>query len=208
MKDMLDYELVKLIKETDNNDCRALLFKRYNRFISKHYALFAKNNSEIKLRDFDWDDFRSEAYFYFLEAIDYTDLNKIYDPKSWKFLGTFMYFLNILRNRIVLNKNTKKSILPHLVDVKEEVLENIDINKYQYSSETALFEKECIAYFERKLSPFEKKVYSMKKTVELDGRVMSTRNIAKVLKCNHMKIQVALKGIKTKFNRAKESYGF
>lgn len=89
---MDDYSLVVQSKK-GNQQAQLMLFNKYHNYLVKKYnSLRRQNNTSILFNEFE--DFEAEAFLYFLDALEYTDLSKIYDRKRWKFLTPFMYFIS------------------------------------------------------------------------------------------------------------------
>lgn len=86
-----DYSLIVKCKKGDQK-AQLELFHRYHNFLLKKYNFLRKKTTSILFDEFE--DFEAEAFVYFLKAVDYTNLSKLYDPKKWKFLTPYMYFIN------------------------------------------------------------------------------------------------------------------
>lgn len=86
-----DYSLMIKCKKGDQK-AQLELFHKYHNYLLKKYNSLRKRATSILFDDFE--DFESEAFVYFLAAVKYTDLSKLYDPKHWKFLTPYMYFIN------------------------------------------------------------------------------------------------------------------
>lgn len=85
-----DFDLVYAAKINNCSESKLALLSRYDPLICKLY--FYKMSSQSK-NFISLEDFRQESYFLIEEAINYVNIDKLYDRKKWKFLFIFTWIL-------------------------------------------------------------------------------------------------------------------
>jgi len=193
-----DYDLVSIAK-TGNKKASEELFFRYKPFVNKHFTKIKKEVHGVTL---DSNDFLSEAYFEFLKALKYTNLEKVYDSTSWKFLGVYGYFLNGLRKRLrteVLRKGELETSLTWNSEdesIEEDIPDHDSLGSQQ---EKELEEKDMCKRFYESLTKDELKVLKERTKIKEKGKPMTLMDIAAKLQCSFSKVQELNKSLEMKF---------
>lgn len=94
---MSDREVVQKIKETKDTESlktlKKVLYNRYEKFVHKHWhKLYRQMNASVYLSQIK-DDFYSDSYLAFSNALDAIKTEKILNDK-WKFLGYYGFYLS------------------------------------------------------------------------------------------------------------------
>lgn len=98
---MSDRDLVSKIKSTidreEEREARHVLYRRYERFVHKHWhSLNSRMNRSSAVME-QKNDFYAESYVVFEKALRAVNVSKIRDNK-WKFLGYYGFYLSTLKN--------------------------------------------------------------------------------------------------------------
>ncbi len=122
---MKDYDLVVLIKNSEDSDAKQKLWLKYQPLVHKHLNILRASGFTVHDRE----DFLQDSYLVFLKTLDYIQLDKIKD--SAKFY-LYAYFNNFLRNERT-NNYAKKERFQHFA-----VNNKGSYNKFVSVSESAL----------------------------------------------------------------------
>jgi hypothetical protein len=123
-----DYSLMIKCKDGDQK-AQLALFHRYHNYLLKKYNALKKKRSSIFFDNFE--DFESEAFVYFLAAVDYTDLSRLDEPNKWKFLTPYMWFIgNMITKFLDQDPETLSLNEPVKFNGKTDGTEYVDYIKF------------------------------------------------------------------------------
>lgn len=160
---LIDKDLAYLAKN-GHKPSRDELYFRYSPFVNKHWTQLKQNLEKVNnaqvLHNLSniKEDFVSDSFLAFDQALNYLNLNKIQNDK-WKFLGVYGFYLSNLR-RSYRRKALRlhKEVQSDRESSSEEAYSLIDNEKFATpSAEDTFFEdteKAKAHYFEQNLDEF------------------------------------------------------
>jgi RNA polymerase sigma factor (sigma-70 family) len=106
-----DFDLVYAWKTNKSNKAFEILYKRYTPLIYKVYTKYFS-----KFKDYlAFEDFKQEACFCFIDAMDYVKFSIIYDKNSWKIYLILYYYLRT-KARLLQYKIAKQAFNLYIED--------------------------------------------------------------------------------------------
>lgn len=209
MTTTLDYDLVVQAK-SGKRSAENELFKRYLPFVYKHYAKF-RRTIKFNTDPLEKEEFVSEAYIEFREALNYVNLTKIYDKDNWKFLGVYGFYLSSLRNRLIHTALQQGRIESYILDSTNQeenpILEIADTiadagTHCQSTQEAEIVSKESYKTFQASLTPDERHVFNKRQVTSTDGKPKAISTIASECGVPFSRIQHINKSVENKFQDA------
>jgi hypothetical protein len=212
---MNDYSLILLCKK-GNQKAQLELFHKYERYLHKKYASFKRN---LLYNYITFDDFKNEAFLWFMKAINYTNPDKITSPSKWQFLTPYMYYIN---NMLVnLTTQTKSyNVIPNtpLLELDRTIETNKEIDQefidtlsrdteFDDSVSRKVIEKIQTEEFIKTLSPFQTNIMKSAEVLERN-KVPSIDTLAKRFKISKAWMACKVHDIKVKFKKFEKDYGY
>lgn len=182
LEKMSDRNLVTTIKTTINREeekeARYVLYRRYERFVHKHWhSLSSRMNRSAAVMELK-NDFYAESYIVFEKALNATKLSKIRDDK-WKFLGYYGFYLSTLKNNFakgVVNKyhNETSIEIPVNATDRNVVLSDLSEAGVVPSAEDEVLQKDEQRRFWKALAQCQSTIWDETKRVIWDRRAAGT----------------------------------
>lgn len=155
-----DYELMISAKAKNSRDVSEL----YHRYI----PLIYKHARSVKMRDSDQkSDYAQDAFLRYLKAVEYVDIEKIRDIKTWKFYQVFDWFLQNLdkKYRKVLYHIGAELSYSHDEDIEDDS-KGFTLHASLGHIDHSITECERVISkrdFLKKLTPFQKNILNMRR---------------------------------------------
>jgi DNA-directed RNA polymerase specialized sigma24 family protein len=185
---MTDLELLKKIKIDNDFQARNELWERYQ---GKVHSSFFKNQRFFREIGLTFEDYRQDAFFAFIDCIDYINLEKMEDSNS-SFGTSFYFYLLKIKNKN--QREVAKMGIPiylSQLDVKNEIDESSSGLKKAFNSKTAVeFSDELENRTVREIvQDYINEQPTVKKQIlQMYLEDVSVRDIAENLKINYMKV--------------------
>ncbi len=185
---MTDLELLKKIKIDNDFQARNELWERYQ---GKVHSSFFKNQRFFREIGLTFEDYRQDAFFAFIDCIDYIDLEKM-EASNSNFGTSFYYYLLKIKN-----KNQREiarmgiPIYLSQLDVKNEIDESSSGLKKAFNSKTAVeFSHELENRTVREIVQdyINEQPIVKKQILQMYLEDVSVRDIAENLKISYMKV--------------------
>lgn len=185
---MTDLELLKKIKIDNDFQARNELWERYQ---GKVHSSFFKNQRFFREIGFSLDDYKQDAFFAFIDCIDYINLEKM-EASNSNFGTSFYYYLLKIKNKN--QREVARMGIPiylSQLDIKNEIDESSSGLKKAFNSKTAVefshelenrTVKEIVQDYINEQTPVKKQILQM----YLED--VSIKNISENLKINYMKV--------------------
>lgn len=185
---MTDLELLKKIKIDNDFQARNELWERYQ---GKVHSSFFKNQRFFREIGFSLEDYKQDAFFAFIDCIDYINLEKM-EASNSNFGTSFYYYLLKIKNKN--QREVAKMGIPiylSQLDVKNEIDESSSGLKKAFNSKTAVefshelenrTVREIVQDYINEQTPVKKQILQM----YLED--VSVKNISENLKINYMKV--------------------
>ena len=185
---MTDLELLRKIKIDNDFQARNELWERYQ---GKVHSSFFKNQRFFREIGLTFEDYRQDAFFAFIDCIDYINLEKMEDSNS-SFGTSFYFYLLKIKNKN--QREVAKMGIPiylSQLDVKNEIDESSSGLKKAFNSKTAVefshelenrTVREIVQDYINEQTPVKKQILQM----YLED--VSVREISENLKINYMKV--------------------
>jgi hypothetical protein len=199
-----DYELICECKK-EKSKSYLILFNRYKPYLSKRYYQM-KRLIKDKRNIIEFKDFVQEAFFYFDQAVDYTNLNKITDPKHWKFLTPYMYFIRNLIKIQVSKTNKELTIIKdnpkYFSDFSKDVLDLLELkDEYSINPYENIIQKEAVISFKKSLSESELNMCETLENLVSKNSKSTIKEASKILGCSSGWGYLICRKIKNKYNK-------
>lgn len=185
---MTDLDLLKKIK--NDNDCQARN-ELWNKYQAKVGSSYFSNGPFFRSIGLSLEDYKQDAFFAFLDCINYVDLEKMENSTS-SFGTSFYYFLLKIKNKN--QREVAKMGIPiylSQLDVNNELDESSSGLKKAFNSKTAVefsqelenkTVQELVQNYINEQTPVKKQILQM----YLED--ISVREISENLKINYMKV--------------------
>lgn len=185
---MTDLELLKKIKIDNDFQARNELWERYQ---GKVHSSFFKNQRFFREIGFSLDDYKQDAFFAFIDCIDYINLEKMETSNS-NFGTSFYYYLLKIKNKN--QREVAKMGIPiylSQLDIKNEIDESSSGLKKAFNSKTAIefshelenrTVREIVQDYINEQTPVKKQI------LQMYLEEVSVKNISENLKINYMKV--------------------
>jgi hypothetical protein len=135
---MTDRSLTTLAKQ-GNDEATHQLYFRYKNFVYNHWSKLRLNLEKINNKTYTNNlanlktDFENDSYVAFMDALNYTNMEKVENDK-WKFLGPYGFYLSNLRRtyrRKALKGNKEMSPIMSFGEEESNMLDSV---KYAHIS--------------------------------------------------------------------------
>ena len=174
-----DRELVTKIKSTScksaERDMRLVLYRRYDRFVHKHWHALSKDlNMSAAVQEVK-DDFYNESYLVFDKALRAVSIAKIRNDE-WKFLGYYGFYLTTLKNNYakgVINKynaETSLEVPGSNTSSRPVILSDLSEQGTVQSTEEEVIEKDHQTRFWKAVKSLKKELWDDQKIAIWDLR--------------------------------------
>jgi DNA-directed RNA polymerase specialized sigma subunit len=193
---MTDLEMLKRIKNENDLEIRNLLWEKYQAKVASSFFKNAKFFNDIGLS---LEDYKQEAFFSFIDCIEYIDLEKMENSES-NFGTSFYFFLLKIKN-----KNQRE--LAHMgipiylssMESKDEVDESTSGLKKAFNSKTAidfddqLKTKVVSSIVQKYVSEQPEK---KRQILQMYMEDVSVKDISERMKMNYMKVYKFIRSTK------------
>lgn len=205
---MTDYELIVKCKEGSKKAHTELFFK-YAPLLKKKFKAFRMRCPHSVL---EFEDFQSEAYLWFMKAVNYVELDRLTAPSTWRFLTPYIWFVNNMIEDLVKSQRPHDSdvYLSTPIETGENATELMDFvsreGEFDSTSEKTAFQTMVAEEFYRSLSPSERALLDALNKSSHIKKTLIIKSAASELGCSKQWIYTQLAKIRTRFQETISCY--
>lgn len=199
---MTDFDLVVDCK-SGSQKALGNLFFRYENFLKKKYGTFHRRCPTVTM---EFEDFRNEAYEWFIKAVNYTDPAKITCPEKWQFMTPYMWYVNnMITSLVSKEQDTCSDVLLSTpvgkdMDNCTDMFETLSLEgEFDSTTEKFALQRTLVERFLKSLTPKQKIIYEMYRKSPEYKKSKIIKGIAADLGCSRQWVYMCIAQARKKF---------